>query len=187
MEWWLLFFGLPSCWPIPSTECALLRYSRCSLLVFLLLLSGSLIFSHLPLHFRGPQPLYSVLISCHTAHSAISELTTVHGLNPKLKLKSYVMNKEKEMATHSGILVREIPFTEAPGGLWSMGSQRVRHDWSDLAPTQPHFSMLVCFLSVPVLLSIYSTYIWSDYNHTFHPILPSLFLEFCLVSERLYY
>ena len=32
------------------------------------------------------------------------------------------------MATHSGILVREIPFTEAPGGLWSMGSQRVRHD-----------------------------------------------------------
>ena len=35
---------------------------------------------------------------------------------------------EKEMATHSGILVWEIPWTEAPGGLHRMGSQRVRHD-----------------------------------------------------------
>ena len=29
---------------------------------------------------------------------------------------------EKRMATHSGILVWEIPWTEEPGGLWSMGS-----------------------------------------------------------------
>ena len=35
----------------------------------------------------------------------------------------------KEMATHSSILAWEIPWTEEPGGLWSMGSQRVRHDW----------------------------------------------------------
>ena len=35
---------------------------------------------------------------------------------------------EKEMATHSSILAREIPWTEAPGGLQSMGSQRVKHD-----------------------------------------------------------
>ena len=35
---------------------------------------------------------------------------------------------EKEMATHSSILAREIPWTEEPGGLQSMGSQRVRHD-----------------------------------------------------------
>ena len=35
---------------------------------------------------------------------------------------------EKEMATHSSILVWEIPWTEEPGGLQSMGSQRVRHD-----------------------------------------------------------
>ena len=33
------------------------------------------------------------------------------------------------MATHSSILAWEIPWTEEPGGLWSMGSQRVRHDW----------------------------------------------------------
>ena len=35
---------------------------------------------------------------------------------------------EKEMATHSSILVWEIPWTEEPSGLESMGSQRVRHD-----------------------------------------------------------
>ena len=35
---------------------------------------------------------------------------------------------EKEMATHSSILAWEIPGTEEPGGLQSMGSQRVRHD-----------------------------------------------------------
>ena len=37
---------------------------------------------------------------------------------------------EKEMATHSSILAWEIPGTEEPGGLQSMGSQRARHDHS---------------------------------------------------------
>ena len=37
---------------------------------------------------------------------------------------------EKEMATHSIILVWEIPKTEKPGGLQSMGLQRVRHGWA---------------------------------------------------------
>ena len=35
---------------------------------------------------------------------------------------------EKEMATHSSILAWEMPWTEEPGGLQSMGSQRVRYD-----------------------------------------------------------
>ena len=35
---------------------------------------------------------------------------------------------EKDMATHSSILVWKIPWTEEPGGLQSMGLQRVRHD-----------------------------------------------------------
>ena len=38
---------------------------------------------------------------------------------------------EKEMATHSSILAWEIPWTEEPGGVQSMGLQRVKHDWSD--------------------------------------------------------
>ena len=39
---------------------------------------------------------------------------------------------EKEMATHSSVLAWRIPGTGEPGGLPSMGSQRVRHDRSDL-------------------------------------------------------
>ena len=35
---------------------------------------------------------------------------------------------EKGMATYSSILAWEVPWTEEPGGLQSMGSQRVRHD-----------------------------------------------------------
>ena len=35
---------------------------------------------------------------------------------------------EKEMATPSGILAWRISWTEEPGGLQSMGLQRVRHD-----------------------------------------------------------
>ena len=35
---------------------------------------------------------------------------------------------EKEMVTHSSILAWKIPWTEKPGRLQSMGSQRVRHD-----------------------------------------------------------
>ena len=36
---------------------------------------------------------------------------------------------EKGMATHSSILAWRIPWTEEPGGLQSMGLQRVGHDW----------------------------------------------------------
>ena len=35
---------------------------------------------------------------------------------------------EEGMATHSSILAWRIPWTEEPGGLWSIGSQRVRRD-----------------------------------------------------------
>ena len=34
---------------------------------------------------------------------------------------------QKEMAAHSSLLAREIPWTEEPGGLQSMGSQSVGH------------------------------------------------------------
>ena len=40
---------------------------------------------------------------------------------------------EKEMATHSSVLVWQIPGTGEPGGLPSMGSHKVGHDWSNLA------------------------------------------------------
>ena len=40
---------------------------------------------------------------------------------------------EKEVATHSSVFGWRIPGTGEPGGLLSMGSPRVGHDWSDLA------------------------------------------------------
>ena len=40
---------------------------------------------------------------------------------------------EKEMATHSSVLAWRIPGTAEPGGLPSMGSHRVGHDWNNLA------------------------------------------------------
>ena len=40
---------------------------------------------------------------------------------------------EKEMATHCSVLAWRLPGTEEPSGLLSMGSHRVRHNWSNLA------------------------------------------------------
>ena len=48
---------------------------------------------------------------------------------------------EKAMATHSSTLACKIPWTEEPGGLPSMGSHRVGHDWSDFTSTF-HFHAL---------------------------------------------
>ena len=42
---------------------------------------------------------------------------------------------EKEMATHSGTHAWKIPWMEKPGGLQSMGLQRVRHDWANCKST----------------------------------------------------
>ena len=46
---------------------------------------------------------------------------------------------EKEMATHSSVLVWRIPGTEEPGGLPSMGSHRVRHDSSDSSSSSSRY------------------------------------------------
>ena len=48
---------------------------------------------------------------------------------------------EKEMATHSSVLAWRIPGTGEPGGLPSTGSQRVRHDWSDLAAAVRYYTI----------------------------------------------
>ena len=63
----------------------------------------------------------------------------VHGVTKSQKwlsdfaFTSHFHALEKEMATHSSILAWRIPGTGEPGGFPSMGSHRVRHDWSNLA------------------------------------------------------
>ena len=49
---------------------------------------------------------------------------------------------EKEMATHPSILAWEIPWTEEPGGLQFMGSQRVRHDLMSKQQQQTQATLL---------------------------------------------
>ena len=51
---------------------------------------------------------------------------------------------EKEMAPHSSILAWKIPWTEEPGRLQSMESQKVRHDGSDFTFTF-HFLLEVSY------------------------------------------
>ena len=64
---------------------------------------------------------------------------TVHGVaKSQTRLSDfpftfYFHALEKEMATHSSVLAWRIPGTREPGGLPSVGSHRVGHDWSDLA------------------------------------------------------
>ena len=48
---------------------------------------------------------------------------------------------EEDMGTHSSILAWRIPWTEESRGLQSLGSQRVRHNWSDLARTQAYLTV----------------------------------------------
>ena len=80
---------------------------------------------------------------------------------------------EKEMATHSSVLAWRIPGTGEPGGLPSMGSHWVGHDWRDLAEACKgqtcirkvylcHFSNSICSLCL--------CYIWefSQYFKCFH-------------------
>ena len=57
---------------------------------------------------------------------------------------------EKELATHSSILAWRIPGTGEPGGLPSMGSHRVRHDWGDLAVAMPPINPFYLFLAYSV-------------------------------------
>ena len=63
----------------------------------------------------------------------------VHGvMKSQTRLRDFTFNfrfhaLKKEMATHSSVLAWRIPGTGEPGGLPSMESHRVGHDWSDLA------------------------------------------------------
>ena len=76
--------------------------------------------------------------------------------NPPAKQEMWVWSLggeeplEKDMATHSSILAWEIPGAEEPGGLQSMGLQRVGHEWATNSfththtHTHTHVSIYVC-------------------------------------------
>ena len=58
---------------------------------------------------------------------------------------------EKEMATHSSVLAGRIPGTGEPGGLPSMGSHRVGHNWSNLAAAAAALNLYMALGSMDIL------------------------------------
>ena len=82
---------------------------------------------------------------------------------------------EKETATHSSVLAWRIPGTGEPGGLLSMGSHRVRHDWSDLAAVAKLSiwipSMMVNSLPVRQLTSFLFFYFFFHFIFRQHKLL----------------
>ena len=71
-----------------------------------------------------------------TTHSSMLASLVAHSVNSLPAMQETQVQSpgeeiplEKEMATHSSILAWRIQWTKEPGGLQSMGSQRVRHDW----------------------------------------------------------
>ena len=74
---------------------------------------------------------------------------------------------EEEMTTHSSILARESPGTEEPGGLWSMGSQRVEQDLATKQQSdQKNKEKKVSLSSLPRSF-INSTFYLKILNHVF--------------------
>ena len=98
---------------------------------------------------------------------------------------------EKEMATHSIILAWRIPRPEEPGGLWSMGSQRVGHNW---VTNTFSFTNVVNYISVTYLFynwkflphhlphlfysSLYAISLWQPLVFSLH-----LWICFCFVCS----
>ena len=56
---------------------------------------------------------------------------------------------EEGIATYSSILTWRIPWTEEPGGLQSMGWQRVRHDWATNS-----FTTIIIFFILFILIGL---------------------------------
>ena len=82
---------------------------------------------------------------------------------------------EKEMATHSSILAWKIPWTEGPGRLQSMGSQRVGHNWA----TSLYFTLYVhLYTSVCVYTYICTSVFPVIYIHLLYTFCTNLNLTY---------
>ena len=80
---------------------------------------------------------------------------------------------EKEMETHSSVLAWRIPGTGEPGGLPSMGSHKVGHNWSDLAAAAAAQNDYMWGISAQFVMYVLST------DHSLWPRLPTkLFLKY---------
>ena len=77
---------------------------------------------------------------------------------------------EKEMATHSSVLASRIPGTGEPGGLPSMGSHRVGHDWSDLAAAAIYFHHPQCSRDCTLVKNVLG-FFQTQFKYDFHRVI----------------
>ena len=66
-----------------------------------------------------------------TCYLSLSQTQSVSSIALEARKHGWLLTED--MATHSSVLAWRIPGTGEPGGLPSMGSHRVGHDWSNLA------------------------------------------------------
>ena len=89
------------------------------------------ILSHLTICF-GYLFIIIYLLFCFVLSTCVQKETLKQGFKHKYFLWEVISETEKAMATHSSTLAWKIPWMEEPGGLQSMGSPRVGHDWATL-------------------------------------------------------
>ena len=87
--------------------------------------------------------IISLCLPYHAGAQTVKHLPTVQETQVQSLGQEDLL--EKGMATHSSTLAWKIPWMEEPGGLQSMGSQRVRHDfiimlWGKFLLLLPHYS-----------------------------------------------
>ena len=135
-------------------------------------------------------PYWTSLVAQTVKHLPAMWETWVQSLGPEDPL-------EKEMATHSSTLAWKIPWTEEPGRLQSMGSQRVRHNWA----TSLSLSSLPLFVKdikmqrqMQSLVQVYCQYMKSQiWTQTYYQYLQSscskpqaIWSWWCPYSQRAY-
>ena len=82
------------------------------------------------------------------------------------------------MATHSSVLAWRIPGMGEPGGLLSMGSHRVGHDWSNLAGAAAAAMAQGCCLQLGLEFQLLVREVWREWRGR---IITVLSLDLCTV------
>ena len=88
---------------------------------------------------------------------------------------------EKEVATHSSVLAWRIPGTGEPGGLLSMGSNRVGHDWSDLAAAAAAALFVNIFVCVFNPTGSDDSILWFGFSESYILNLLTKATNFCFI------
>ena len=77
--------------------------------------------------------IHSIVERAHLKSTFLKESMKRRLAQSRDRAEVHTQGLVEGMATHSSVLAWRIPWTEEPGGVESIGSQRLRHDWSDWA------------------------------------------------------